>query len=453
MKQWEELIRENVFKLGEHQDRLPACLAHMLYCVVSKEQYNLAYFFVKRIECVKAIPTARRSVSSLSSHHQGTSSHQHDDDDDVETSRASTPSPTTYLNSLRPLDYQNYHMPSSSEQTDETLFTRQTTLLNQTQRMHDEMREGVPPPPSTQAANLMEITLSLSHITPLDVHHNSPSLSPPIIGHPIPWNLLEAHEEGIDFEESFAPVARLDAIQNFLAFAAHMDIIVYQMDVKTSFLNCILREKVYVSQPDGFVDKDNPNHVYKLKKALYGLKQAPRAWQGKDILLLTNLTIDERYDLNVALSIFTICIVIQKRVEDLQLSVKSYQKKLSLTKPNTYRSNLKNKITYTSHSDPHGIIYVDQFKRKRLMHTDELHKFNDGYGSGNRQVALSEEVDVESRDVRWWKNIREISQAFGKDNMTSSYSVSTNFSQNRRDPPRDIPLDSVEVLRYDEKKE
>ncbi|GKA69171.1 retrovirus-related pol polyprotein from transposon TNT 1-94, partial [Tanacetum coccineum] len=76
---------------------------------------------------------ARRSVSSSSSHHQGTPSHQHDDDDDdVETSRASTPSPTTYLNSLHPLDYQNYHIPSSSEQTDETLFARQTTLLNQT---------------------------------------------------------------------------------------------------------------------------------------------------------------------------------------------------------------------------------------------------------------------------------------------------------------------------------
>ncbi|GKF03338.1 hypothetical protein Tco_0030261, partial [Tanacetum coccineum] len=86
---------------------------------------------------------ACRSVSSSSSHHLGTSSHQHDDDDDdVETSRASTPSPTTYFNSLNPLDYQNYQMPSSSEQTDETLFARQPTLLNQTQRMHEEMRGG-----------------------------------------------------------------------------------------------------------------------------------------------------------------------------------------------------------------------------------------------------------------------------------------------------------------------
>ncbi|GJS31783.1 hypothetical protein Tco_0492403 [Tanacetum coccineum] len=138
MKQWEELIRENVFGLGGHRDRLPACLAHMFYCVVAEEQYNLAYFFVKRIECARATPTAnlpydmfltrlyrhvmemyphldngiydivdrvmrplalrqtrrprsdrgnaRHSISSSSSHHQGTSSHQHDDDDDVETS-------------------------------------------------------------------------------------------------------------------------------------------------------------------------------------------------------------------------------------------------------------------------------------------------------------------------------------------------------------------------------
>ncbi|GJW85262.1 hypothetical protein Tco_0158407 [Tanacetum coccineum] len=67
-----------------------------------------------------------------------------------------------------------------------------------------------------------------------------------------------------------------------------------------------------------------------------------------------------------------------KGVEDLQLGVKSYQKKLNLTKPNTYRPSLRNKTAYTSHSDPHGIIYVDQFKRKRLMRTDELHKFSDG---------------------------------------------------------------------------
>nr|GEU89672.1 retrovirus-related Pol polyprotein from transposon TNT 1-94 [Tanacetum cinerariifolium] len=85
-------------------------------------------------------------------------------------------------------------------------------------------------------------------------------------------------EEGIDFEDSFALVARLEAIRIFLAVTAHRNMVVHQMDVKTAFLNGNLWEEVYVSQPDGFVDPDNPNHVYKLKKALYGLKQAPRAW-------------------------------------------------------------------------------------------------------------------------------------------------------------------------------
>ncbi|GJV51050.1 retrotransposon protein, putative, ty1-copia subclass [Tanacetum coccineum] len=77
-------------------------------------------------------------------------------------------------------------------------------------------------------------------------------------------------EEGIYFEESFALVVRLEAIRIFLASAAHMNMVIYQMDVKTAFLNGNLREEVYVSQPDGFVDPDKPNYVYKLKKALYG---------------------------------------------------------------------------------------------------------------------------------------------------------------------------------------
>ncbi|GJV38997.1 retrovirus-related pol polyprotein from transposon TNT 1-94 [Tanacetum coccineum] len=85
-------------------------------------------------------------------------------------------------------------------------------------------------------------------------------------------------EKGIDFEESFAPVARIEAIRIFVAYATHKNTMIYQMDVKTAFLNGELKEEVYVSQPEGFVDQDNPSHVYKLKKALYGLKQAPRAW-------------------------------------------------------------------------------------------------------------------------------------------------------------------------------
>ncbi|GJR79115.1 retrovirus-related pol polyprotein from transposon TNT 1-94 [Tanacetum coccineum] len=88
-------------------------------------------------------------------------------------------------------------------------------------------------------------------------------------------------EEGIDFEESFAPVARLEAVRMFIAYAAHKNITIFQMDVKTAFLNGPLKEEVYVSQPEGFIDPEFPDHVYRLKKALYGLKQAPRAWYDK----------------------------------------------------------------------------------------------------------------------------------------------------------------------------
>ncbi|GJR88162.1 hypothetical protein Tco_0212173 [Tanacetum coccineum] len=114
-----------------------------------------------RIECARATPTANLPfgmfLTRLYRHVMETHvipsllilhlnrlsiSSNVDDDDDVKTSRASTPSPTTYLNSLHQLNYQNNHMPSSSEQTDETLFERQTTLLNQTQQMHKEMRGG-----------------------------------------------------------------------------------------------------------------------------------------------------------------------------------------------------------------------------------------------------------------------------------------------------------------------
>ncbi|GKC07260.1 retrovirus-related pol polyprotein from transposon TNT 1-94, partial [Tanacetum coccineum] len=87
-----------------------------------------------------------------------------------------------------------------------------------------------------------------------------------------------AQEEGIDFEESFALVARLEAVRIFVAHAAHKSFPIYQMDVKMAFLNGPLKEEVYVAQPEGFVDPDHPEKVYLLRKALYGLKQAPRAW-------------------------------------------------------------------------------------------------------------------------------------------------------------------------------
>ncbi|GJU05345.1 retrovirus-related pol polyprotein from transposon TNT 1-94 [Tanacetum coccineum] len=96
-------------------------------------------------------------------------------------------------------------------------------------------------------------------------------------------------EEGIDFEESFV-------VRMFIAYAAHKNFTIFQMDVKTTFLNGQLKEKVYDSQPDGFFDLDFPDHVYKLKKALYGLKQAPRACSS---IALWNLHYSVQYTLEL----------------------------------------------------------------------------------------------------------------------------------------------------------
>jgi hypothetical protein len=93
--------------------------------------------------------------------------------------------------------------------------------------------------------------------------------------------------EDLDFGEIYAPVARLEAIRILLAYACAHNIKIYQMDVKSVFLNGYINEEVYVEQPPGFEDYKKPNHVYKLKKALYDLKQAPRAWYKRlrDFLL------------------------------------------------------------------------------------------------------------------------------------------------------------------------
>ena len=93
--------------------------------------------------------------------------------------------------------------------------------------------------------------------------------------------------EGIDFDETFALVARLESIRILLAIASHLNFKLYQMDVKSAFFDGMLQEEVYVEQPKDFVDLHRPDDVYKLKRALYGLKQAPRAWYDRLTAYLT----------------------------------------------------------------------------------------------------------------------------------------------------------------------
>nr|GEU50907.1 retrovirus-related Pol polyprotein from transposon TNT 1-94 [Tanacetum cinerariifolium] len=133
-----------------------------------------------------------------------------------------------------------------------------------------------PPKTSSRPSNIMIIALKWIFKVKLDEY----------------WGVLKnkawlvskwfCQEEWIDFEELFAPATRIEAIKIFLAYVAHQNMVVYQMDVKTSFLNEILKEAMYMSQLEEFVDQEHPNHVIRLKKDLYGLKQAPRAWSKLD---------------------------------------------------------------------------------------------------------------------------------------------------------------------------
>nr|GFB93873.1 hypothetical protein [Tanacetum cinerariifolium] len=119
---------------------------------------------------------------------------------------------------------------------------------------------------------------------------------------------------------------------------------------------------------------------------LYKFKEGDFKWlclqDIEDMLLLliqgkqTNLTIEERFAFNVSLRMFTRSIVIQRRVKDLQLGVESYQKRINLTKPDTYRSDLKRREAYTAYSNPHGFIYQNKDKKNRLIWIDELYKFS-----------------------------------------------------------------------------
>ncbi|GJX48644.1 retrovirus-related pol polyprotein from transposon TNT 1-94 [Tanacetum coccineum] len=189
--------------------------------------------------------------------------------------------------------------------------------------------------------------------------------------------LFKRLDEGIDFEEYFAPIARMEAIKIFLAHVAHKSFIVFQMDVKTAFLHGSLKEDVYVCQPEGFIDADHPSHVYKLKKALYGLKKASRAWYDK----LLKFPLQNHFS---------------KGTIDPMLFIRRFDDDILVVQ-----------------------FYVDDII----------------FGSTNpRMSRLLQEY------FRWNSILRR---------KASGLVIEETRLQNRRDLPRDTPLDRVEVLRYD----
>ncbi|GJT00896.1 retrovirus-related pol polyprotein from transposon TNT 1-94 [Tanacetum coccineum] len=206
-----------------------------------------------------------------------------------------------YFNPLPIVDAPSTSIPTSQEQEHSPIISQGFEELPKTPTFHDDPLNESPNEDTTShgsSSNVRKIHTPLEHLGRWTKDHPIANVIDNVFLIKLKWiykvktdesgRVLKnkarlvaqgfRQEEGIDFEESFAPVARIEAIRIFVAYVAHKNMIIYQMDVKMTFLNGELKEEVYVSQPEGFVNHDNPSHVYKLKKALYGLKQAPRAW-------------------------------------------------------------------------------------------------------------------------------------------------------------------------------
>ncbi|GJW40425.1 retrovirus-related pol polyprotein from transposon TNT 1-94 [Tanacetum coccineum] len=178
-----------------------------------------------------------------------------------------------------------------------------------------------------------------------------------------------AQEEGIDFEESFALVARLEAVCIFVAYATHKSFPIYQMDVKTAFLNGPLKEEVYVAQPDGFVDPDHLEKVYCLRKALYGLKQAPRAWYDE----LSNFLMSKGFTKGtIDPTLFTIrygedILLVQIYVDDIIFGSTNpkFSKRFEKLMHNRFEMSLMGEMKFflglQIHQSPRG-IFINQAK-------------------------------------------------------------------------------------------
>nr|GEY99710.1 retrovirus-related Pol polyprotein from transposon TNT 1-94 [Tanacetum cinerariifolium] len=242
--------------------------------------------------------------------------------------------------------YDDYICGQSST-TSRSIPATQAHQVHQTPMTSTSIADSAPTPTnsSSQATNFPNTSQDVDELNSQQQHaqqqENQAPIQPETVANNVPNAMFDANtfvnpfatlftivrgyrqEERIDFEESFAPVARMEAIMIFLAYAAHKSLTVFQMDVKTAFLHGTLKEDVYVCQPEGFIDVDHPSHVYKLKKALYGLKQAPRAWYDElSTFLLQNHFFKGTTDLTLFIRSFVDDILVAKLIEKYLKEVK-----------------------------------------------------------------------------------------------------------------------------------
>ena len=180
--------------------------------------------------------------------------------------------------------------------------------------------------------------------------------------------------EGVDYDETFAPVARMESIRILLALACHLKFKLYQMDVKIAFLNGFLKEDVYVAQPKGFIDSNFPYHVLYVKKALYGLKQALRAWYDRLTQYLVSygftrgkadqtLFIKKEYDQLIVVQVYVNDIVFRSTKDELAHSFsKLMQGKFEIS----MIGELTHFLGLQIHQQDSG-IFLSQFKYARNL--------------------------------------------------------------------------------------
>ncbi|GJX78482.1 hypothetical protein Tco_0326631 [Tanacetum coccineum] len=200
--------------------------------------------------------------------------------------------------------------------------------------------------------------------------------------------------------------------KRFYAYACHwkssLDVFSTKRIISITHVNVV--KKYDYGYLDEIIVRREDHKLYKFKEGDF-----PRLnlRDIEDMLLflvqkkLSNLEKDDLFDLNMALWMFTKRVVILKRVEDLQLGVKSYQKKLNITKPKTFRSDITKMTPYTAYNDPQGIIYQDKFQRNRLMRLDELYKFCDGTLSSVRRVLhdIASSLEMDYLPKRIWSKL------------------------------------------------
>nr|GEU66467.1 retrovirus-related Pol polyprotein from transposon TNT 1-94 [Tanacetum cinerariifolium] len=276
------------------------------------------------------------------------------------------------------------------------------------------------------------------------------------------WELVSSPDEGIDFEESFALVARMEAVRIFLAYAAHKGFTVYQMDVKTVFLHGSLKEDVYVCQPEVFIDADHLSLVYKLKKALYGLKQVPRACIIGALMYLTS----SRPDI-----VHATCVCVRYQAQPTKNHLKDI-KRIFLY----LRGTVNMGLWYTMDSGFELTLFLDayyarckvtfkstsggaQFLGKKLVRWS-LKKQD----CTSLSTAESEYVSLSAccAQVLWMqKQLTDYGYHFDKIPIYYDSKLAIAISYNpvqhsrtkhivsRRDLPKDTPIDRLEVLRYD----